>query len=336
MLTGTPFPGAGRHSVGAKSPLTGPSASPRQAASGAPSCATPAGTRSSSTDVPRARSTCGSRTIRSRSATPAHLWGKETGEVEDTIRVEHGDRLVRVAQTGIAGEHGVRYALVVNDLNEVAGRGGLGAVMASKNLKAIAVRGTQQSPGGRQQAAPADRASGSSIRWKTIHYNFHHFGTGAAIIGKHLEGHMIVRNFQDGQWTRSRSRRIDAKTFAESPYRQQDGWLLRLLGALQEARKDEAMGVVPGTAGPSTRHGRDGHQPARSTICRCLLRINQRLNQVGIDTRVVRGDGRLGDGVLRARPADRCGHWRYRAALGRRCDRAEADRPRRATRRTAG
>jgi aldehyde:ferredoxin oxidoreductase len=75
-----------------------------------------------------------------------HLWGRETGEVEDTIRQSHGDRLVRIAQTGIAGEHGVRFALVVNDLNEVAGRTGLGAVMASKNLKAIAVRGTRKMP----------------------------------------------------------------------------------------------------------------------------------------------------------------------------------------------
>jgi aldehyde:ferredoxin oxidoreductase len=38
---------------------------------------------------------------------------------------------VRIAQTGIAGEHGVRFVLVVNDLNEAAGRTGLGAVMAS-------------------------------------------------------------------------------------------------------------------------------------------------------------------------------------------------------------
>ena len=52
----------------------------------------------------------------------AHLWGKETGEVEDTLRQAHGDRLLRVAQTGIAGEHMVRFALIVNDLNEVAGR----------------------------------------------------------------------------------------------------------------------------------------------------------------------------------------------------------------------
>src|SRR5919108_554617 len=56
------------------------------------------------------------------------------------------DPLVRVAQAGVGAEHGVKFALVVNDLNEVAGRTGTGAVMAAKNLKAIAVRGTQKVP----------------------------------------------------------------------------------------------------------------------------------------------------------------------------------------------
>src|SRR5207302_7187907 len=142
VLTGTPFPGAGRHSVGAKSPLTG--AFGESEAGGFWG----AELRHAGWDA---------IVVHGRAAGPvylsiandqvevrdaAHLWGKETGEVEDTLRQAHGDRLLRVAQTGVAGEHAVRYALVVNDLNEVAGRTGLGAVMASERLKAIAVRVT--------------------------------------------------------------------------------------------------------------------------------------------------------------------------------------------------
>ncbi|MDR2699745.1 MAG: aldehyde ferredoxin oxidoreductase family protein [Nitrososphaerota archaeon] len=70
------------------------------------------------------------------------LWGKSPEEVEDAIRVEIGDFYVRVASIGVAGENLSKIACIVNDRTRVAGRTGLGAVMGSKNLKAIAVRGT--------------------------------------------------------------------------------------------------------------------------------------------------------------------------------------------------
>ncbi len=50
---------------------------------------------------------------------------------------------MKVASIGVAGERGVKYACVVNDLHRAAGRSGVGAVMGSKNLKAIGVRGTK-------------------------------------------------------------------------------------------------------------------------------------------------------------------------------------------------
>jgi len=70
-----------------------------------------------------------------------HLWGKETGEVETTIRQELDDRRVEVLQCGPAGEKGVRFAGLINMCSRANGRTGMGAVMASKNLKAVAVRG---------------------------------------------------------------------------------------------------------------------------------------------------------------------------------------------------
>ena len=73
----------------------------------------------------------------------AHLWGKSVWETEEIIKKQHQDPLVRVSSIGLAGENGVLYAAVVNDLHRAAGRSGVGAVMGSKNLKAIAVRGTQ-------------------------------------------------------------------------------------------------------------------------------------------------------------------------------------------------
>lgn len=71
----------------------------------------------------------------------SRLWGKTTGETQKTIREENADENIRVAGIGPAGENLVRFACVISDLNRAAGRCGLGAVMGSKRLKAIAVRG---------------------------------------------------------------------------------------------------------------------------------------------------------------------------------------------------
>ncbi|MGB5833863.1 MAG: aldehyde ferredoxin oxidoreductase N-terminal domain-containing protein, partial [Thiohalocapsa sp.] len=71
------------------------------------------------------------------------LWGKSTWVTEETIKTAHQDPQIRVSSIGQAGENGVLYACVVNDLHRAAGRSGVGAVMGSKNLKAVALRGTK-------------------------------------------------------------------------------------------------------------------------------------------------------------------------------------------------
>ena len=73
-----------------------------------------------------------------------HLWGKITGEVEVTIKEELGDDKIEVLQVGPAGERGVRFAGIFSMSNRANGRTGMGAVMGSKNLKAIAVRGKKR------------------------------------------------------------------------------------------------------------------------------------------------------------------------------------------------
>ncbi|RPI86320.1 MAG: aldehyde ferredoxin oxidoreductase [Chloroflexi bacterium] len=73
-----------------------------------------------------------------------HLWGRSPAEVQADIRAELGDEKIRILQIGIAGENLVHYACITNDLRHFNGRNGMGAVMGSKNLKAIAVRGRQR------------------------------------------------------------------------------------------------------------------------------------------------------------------------------------------------
>ena len=71
------------------------------------------------------------------------IWGKSVWDAEPLIKARHQDNAIKIASIGRAGENGVRYACVMNDLDRAAGRSGVGAVMGSKNLKAIAVRGTR-------------------------------------------------------------------------------------------------------------------------------------------------------------------------------------------------
>ena len=70
-------------------------------------------------------------------------WGTSVWDTEEAIKRNHGDPLIRVASIGVAGEKGVLYACVVNDMHRAAGRSGVGTVMGSKNLKAVAIRGTR-------------------------------------------------------------------------------------------------------------------------------------------------------------------------------------------------
>jgi aldehyde:ferredoxin oxidoreductase len=73
----------------------------------------------------------------------SNIWGKSPFETEDAIKAEIGDYYIRIASIGSAGEKQSKIACIINEKTRAAGRTGLGAVMGSKNLKAIAVRGTR-------------------------------------------------------------------------------------------------------------------------------------------------------------------------------------------------
>jgi aldehyde:ferredoxin oxidoreductase len=74
----------------------------------------------------------------------AHLWGKTTSQVDDLFKAELGDDNIQVAQCGPSGEKLVRLAAIMNMANRANGRTGMGAVMGSKNLKAVVVRGSSK------------------------------------------------------------------------------------------------------------------------------------------------------------------------------------------------
>jgi aldehyde:ferredoxin oxidoreductase len=199
VLTGVPMPGAGRHTVGARSPL---SMGYGESESGGFWGAELKKAGWDGIVVHGASATpvylwVNEETVEIRDA--SHLWGLVTGDAEERIVEELGDPRIKVAQIGPAGENLVRFASIGNDLNEVAGRSGMGAVMGSKKLKAIAVRGKKNVP-------VADPETIKRIaKWvastlEEKHYTYHNFGTGAGMVAKNAEGGMPTENYQLGQF----------------------------------------------------------------------------------------------------------------------------------------
>lgn len=131
----------------------------------------------------------------------AHLWGRVTAEVQEAIRAELGDDKIRVLQIGIAGENLVRYAGITNDLRHFNGRNGMGAVMGSKNLRAIAVRGRQ-----RYQSLAHDpetllalgRKLSKSVRENPQSWDLQQRGTPGLVEPLNNGGILPTRNFRQG------------------------------------------------------------------------------------------------------------------------------------------
>jgi aldehyde:ferredoxin oxidoreductase len=130
-----------------------------------------------------------------------HLWGRMTADVQNDIRNELGDDKIRVLQNGIAGENLVRFAGITNDLRHFNGRNGMGAVMGSKNLRAIAVRGSQ-----RYQSFANDsdslmalgRKLAKAVREHPQSWDLQERGTPGLVEPLNTGGILPTRNFRQG------------------------------------------------------------------------------------------------------------------------------------------
>jgi aldehyde:ferredoxin oxidoreductase len=192
-ISGLQIPGADRNCVGAKSPLTGGIAKSEVGgywASELKRAGYDAIIIEGKADIPvYIWVQDGEVSIRDA----RHLWGKETKETQIEIRNELGDNRIRLASIGPAGENMVLYACIMNGLHDAAGRGGLGAVMGSKKLKAIAVRGHKLPKIADSERLKAIRKQLSEPQWMS------EYGTGGPeIMAMEREGNLPVRNFRDG------------------------------------------------------------------------------------------------------------------------------------------
>ncbi len=135
------------------------------------------------------------------------LWGNTVSETTDLIKenevsdIHHAmDRGVKVACIGPAGENLVRYASIMNEKHNAAARGGLGAVMGSKNLKAIAVRGTKDIGVSDLQKLREFRESiVKKMKGTEFGKSFSKFGTTETVPAVNNFGIFPTKNFQEGQ-----------------------------------------------------------------------------------------------------------------------------------------
>jgi aldehyde:ferredoxin oxidoreductase len=143
----------------------------------------------------------------------SHLWGKTTWEVEQMIRDELGDQDISVSGIGQAGENLCRFASIMNDHYRAIGRTGLGAVMGSKMLKGVAIRGTNDvtvaSPDELMELCKSlhERAKGpATTKYRTL-------GTAANVLVLNAQAALPTRNYQSA--TFESAEKVSGERFKE-------------------------------------------------------------------------------------------------------------------------
>ena len=132
-----------------------------------------------------------------------HLWGQNPDVVEKQVRSELGDDRVQVLQIGIAGEQQVLYAALTHGMRHYNGRNGIGAVMGSKNLKAVAVRGSKAGLYRELASAPQDLAVlgqrlAKEVKNHPQSWDMHEKGTVVMVSGFQAAGILPTYNFHSG------------------------------------------------------------------------------------------------------------------------------------------
>lgn len=128
----------------------------------------------------------------------SHLWGQATSQTQESITVELNVKNPRVAVIGPAGESQIPMALILTDHGRVAGRTGMGAVMGSKNLKAVAVKGTGNVPFADQVYAKLRVSANRALKEDNLTQTVHELGSAGGADYMDYLGEMPKKYFQSG------------------------------------------------------------------------------------------------------------------------------------------
>jgi len=285
-LTGSNFPGSGRSSVVAMSPLTGLWGECNVGG------AFGAAVKLAGYDGIVFKGRASSPVLlwldgdKAELRDASYLWGLDAYQTNERLQEElkGGGGPVRTMQIGPAGENGVRFAAIVNDIGSVAGRCGLGAVMGNKNLKAVAVR----SSGKMEYADPAaakeiSRNLAGKLKNHLLAGTLHELGTNGALDTGMLSGDVPVKNWSVGEW-------MDALDTLNSFY-YNDNILVKTIGCY--ACTVRCKRVVKVDEGPYAMLEHAG--PEYETVClmgtnlmnpslEAVAKANDLCNRLGMDT----------------------------------------------------
>ncbi|MBI2859993.1 MAG: aldehyde ferredoxin oxidoreductase family protein [Chloroflexi bacterium] len=211
----------------------------------------------------------------------SHVWGRQRIEAEEIITKDFGDPKARAVSIGPAGEKLVRIANVMSGPKRAAGRCGMGAVMGSKNLKAIVVRGNNKVAIARPDAFEKARKEAMEIMPTTWQYQrMHKHGTLVILDSTHAAGIDGVRNYSTTVFDQAQN--IGAEAF-EKDYIIGKRPCFGCPVACTHAYKVES-GEFAGTWGEGPEFGMTGlGLKCEIGDAGALLKMNQLLNEYGID-----------------------------------------------------
>jgi len=214
----------------------------------------------------------------------SHIWGKTTGEAQDTIRTELGDERIIVAGIGQAGENLVRYACVLNNLKHAWGRLGAGAVMGSKNLKAIAVRGHRKLEMKDRETvlSIARHFSSNFMKESPDNRGLHDLGTAQYVMGQNEDGQLPTRNFQTGYFEKAEN--ISGERMRDTVLTKREGCYACSVRCKRVVKADSSYKVDPAYGGPEYETigmlGSDCGVDDLVAVCKA----NELCNKYGLDT----------------------------------------------------
>ncbi|MBU1671879.1 MAG: aldehyde ferredoxin oxidoreductase family protein [Actinobacteria bacterium] len=218
----------------------------------------------------------------------ADLWGRDTYETTDILwkqLTEEAGKKPKVAAIGPAGEIGVRFAAVVHDKHHVGGRTGMGAVMGSKNLKAVAVLGTgQKQPEADAEAMKVWRKNMLDIyRESLVVESLRAFGTNANLEVGAMLGDVPIKNWQLGEWDEGISM-INGPTYSDDILVRGYACWACPIGCKRVIKIDEELYKVEEGAGPEYETiVMLGANLFNSNLA-SIAKGNEICNRLGIDT----------------------------------------------------
>ena len=213
----------------------------------------------------------------------AHLWSRVTGKTQAAIRQELGDSKIEVLQIGPAGEKLVRYAAIINMANRANGRTGLGAVMGSKNLKAIAVRGKNKPAIADRKALAEIARRGTENFAESDVYSMGLHGTAQVVTSQQQNGGLPTRNWASGVFEEFKA--IDGTTMSKTILKERDTCYACVVRCKRVVEVAEGpYQVDPLYGGPEYETVATFGSYCGISDLAAIARANQLCNMYGLDT----------------------------------------------------